>query len=71
MYVDLLDPNDQWIARLLWQRRNDQVWMYHQFDLMAYAGRTVKLYFGAYNDGAGGVTGMYVDDVSLEVCTYP
>ncbi len=70
-YVDLLDQNDQWLTELLWQRRNDQVWMYHQFDLMAYAGQTIKLYFGAYNDGAGGVTGMYVDDVSLEVCTYP
>jgi hypothetical protein len=70
-YVDLLDQNDQRLTELLWQRRDDQVWMYHQFDLMAYAGQTIKLYFGAYNDGAGGVTGMYVDDVSLEVCTYP
>jgi hypothetical protein len=35
---------------------------------MAYAGRTIKLHFGAYNNGWGGATGMYLDDVSLELC---
>lgn len=68
-YVLILNEHEQWIdAPLLWQRSDDRVWAFHQFDLMAYAGRTIKLHFGVYNDGWGGATGMYVDDVSLELC---
>jgi len=36
--------------------------------MTAAAGQTVKLCFGVYNNGCGGVTAMYVDDVSLETC---
>ncbi len=53
---------------LLFQRLNEQVWTLHQFDLAAFAGQTIQLYFGVYNNGVTGVTGMYVDDVSLRVC---
>lgn len=53
---------------LLYQNANDQLWMHHQFDLRPYAGQAVQLYFGVYNDGWSGTTGMYVDDVSLEIC---
>jgi hypothetical protein len=67
-YVLVLDEYGQWLNTLLWQRTNDQQWTFHEFDLMTYAGQTIKLHFGAYNDGADGVTAMYVDDVSLEVC---
>lgn len=67
-YVLILDEYDQEVARLVSQRRDDRQWMFHQFDLMVFAGTTIKLYFGAYNDGRGGVTAMYVDDVSLEIC---
>ena len=49
--------------------KGDDQWTFHQFDLMAYAGQTIKLHFGVYNDGWGRVTGMYLDDVSLEVCS--
>jgi hypothetical protein len=69
-YVLILNEQEHWIdAPLLWQRSDDRVWTFHQSDLMAYAGRTIKLHFGAYNDGWGGVTGMYLDDVSLELCS--
>lgn len=67
-YVLILNEYDQWINTLVWQRRNDQAWIFHEFDLGAYAGRNIKLHFGAYNDGWSGVTGLYVDDVSLEIC---
>jgi len=71
-YVLILNENEQWIdAPLLWQRSDDRVWTFHEFDLMAYAGRTIKLHFGVYNDGWGGVTGTYLDDVSLELCFPP
>ena len=68
-YVLILDDNDVWIDTVLWQRRDDEAWTYHEADLLDYAGQTIKLHFGVYNDGLGGVTGMYVDDVSLGVCT--
>ncbi len=67
-YVLILDAFDQILATLVHQRDNNRAWRSYQFDLRAYAGRTVKLYFGAYNDGWSGATGMYVDDVSLELC---
>jgi len=68
-YVLILDASGQQMEALLWQRRDDRVWTSYQFDLTAYAGQTVKLHFGVCNDGLDGVTGMYVDDVSLELCS--
>ena len=67
-YVLVLDEYDQWIDTLVWQRTDDRQWMSYEFDLAGYAGHTIKLQFGAYNDGLSGVTGLYVDDVSLEIC---
>jgi hypothetical protein len=67
-YVLVLDEDEDWIDTLLWQRSDSRTWTYHEVDLLGYAGRTIKLHFGVFNDNAGGVTDMYVDDVSLEVC---
>lgn len=67
-YVLILDATDQILATLVHQRDNSQAWRSYQFDLRGYAGRTVKLYYGVYNDGWSGATGIYVDDVSLELC---
>jgi hypothetical protein len=67
-YVLLLDYWGNWIDTLLWQRSNSQTWTFYQFDLSRYAGTTVRVQFGTYNDGLNGVTAMYVDDVSLQVC---
>jgi len=67
-YVLILDENDRWMDTLLWQRRNDGAWTFHRFDLGSYAGRAIKLQFGVYNDGADGVTALYVDDASLHLC---
>jgi hypothetical protein len=66
-YLLLLDKHGNWIDTLMWQAsnvRSDQFW---QVDLLAYAGQTIKLHFGVYNNGVGGVTGMYLDEVSLMV----
>jgi PKD repeat protein len=67
-YVLVLNEYDQWIRTLIWQRTDDPQWTSHQFDMEVHAGKTIKLQFGAYNDGWDGVTAMYVDDVSLEIC---
>ena len=37
-------------------------------DLNLLKGRHIKLWFGTFNDAGGGVTAMYVDDVSVRVC---
>jgi len=67
-YVLVLDWYGNWIDTLLWQRKNTQVWELHSFDLSRYAGDYVRVQFGTYNDGWGGVTAMYVDDASLQLC---
>jgi hypothetical protein len=67
-YVIILDRFDNWIDTILWQRSNTQVWKLHTFNLSRYNGETIKIQFGTYNDGLGGVSAMYVDDVSLQMC---
>ena len=70
-YVLILDENDQVLGgTVVWEKSNNRRWESYTVDLSGppYAGQTVKLVFGAFNDGGDGVTGMYVDDVSLEVC---
>ncbi len=67
-YVLVLDTSGNILQSLLWTRSNAQAWQQLSFDMSAYRGRTVRILFGAYNDGAGGTTAMYVDDVSLTAC---
>ncbi|MBN1146187.1 MAG: carboxypeptidase regulatory-like domain-containing protein [Anaerolineales bacterium] len=66
--VLILDPWDNMLGSLMWGLSNRQMWTYHQFDLAAYRGRTVKLYFGTVNNGWGGVSSMHIDDVMLDTC---
>lgn len=67
-YLLILDENDVWIDTLLWERSNDRSWNHYTFNLKPYHGQTIKLQFGTYNDGYGGITAMYVDDFTLTVC---
>jgi bacillopeptidase F (M6 metalloprotease family) len=46
---------------------NDQVWQTHTFDLSAYAGQTIRLHFGVYNDGLDGRTAVYIDNAALVI----
>jgi hypothetical protein len=57
-----------WRDTLLLQRSNERQWMQLTLDVSSYAGETINLLFGTYNDGYGGVTSMHVDDVSLSAC---
>jgi len=66
-YVLILNQYNQELQTLLWQRSNSLTWTLMEFDLSAYVGSTIKIQFGTYNDGYGGITAMYVDDVSLEI----
>ncbi len=48
---------------------NSQTWTASDsYNLMNYKGKTIWVAFTTYNDGSGGKTAMYVDDVVLEVC---
>ena len=67
-YVLVLNEAGTILEQLLWIRSDARRWRSYDFDMSEYAGDTIKLHFGTHNDGYGGVTGMYVDDVSLEVC---
>ncbi|MFM8321406.1 MAG: hypothetical protein ACKOC5_10860, partial [Chloroflexota bacterium] len=67
-YVRLLDSSNAVLATLTQFRSNNQYWSLHQFDLSAYKGQTIKIEVGVYNDGFGGVTALYADDVSLQLC---
>jgi hypothetical protein len=68
-YVLILDQYQNWIDTLVWQRSNEGYWHYYEFDLRRYAGRTIYLQFGTYNDGVNGISSMFVDDASLDNCT--
>jgi hypothetical protein len=71
--VLILNQYGQEIERLVMMRDNitGDDWLPYSFDLSHYIGnrKTIRIYFDSYNNGWGGVTGMYVDDVSLEICT--
>jgi hypothetical protein len=67
-YLLILDQYGNWIDTLIWERTNQQKWVYREFSLAGYKGRTIKVQFGTFNDGGGGVTANYLDDVSLWVC---
>ena len=67
-YVMVLDSANIPIETLYSGHSDARVWEKKSFDLGKYAGRTIKLHFGVYNDGYGGTTGLLVDDVVLTVC---
>lgn len=49
---------------------DSQTWTHHTFDLTPYQGQTIILYFNVYNNGVGDLkTAMYLDDVSVWICT--
>jgi hypothetical protein len=66
--VLILNSGGAIVVRLLVDRLNNQTWREYSFDLAHYAGQTIQIYFGVYNNGSDGVTAMYVDDVSLGTC---
>ncbi len=59
------DWSFEWLLRA---KANAAQWQPLEFDLTRYAGRTVAVQFGVYNDPRGGLTSMFVDDVELWVC---
>ena len=48
---------------------NAHAWQTLEFDVSEFTGRDIIIYFNVFNDGKGGVSAMYIDDVSLEICS--
>ena len=68
MQLLLLNPDDTTLAVLWTSSSNNPTWSPMTHDVAPWRGRTVQVYFNVINDGAGGTTGMFLDDVSLTVC---
>lgn len=69
VYVYIFDDDGDFLAKPLWQRAtNDNTWMRYSFDLSDYMGQQIELLFGTYNDGLGGPSAMWIDDVVVGTC---
>jgi len=67
-YVLIENENgdSEWVLRV---RSDAQSWTLTEHYLSTgFKGKDVTIYFGVLNDGGGGITAMYVDDVSLPIC---
>lgn len=49
-------------------RDDDGRWLMTDVDLLGLKGKNFRLQFGVYNDGAGGVSTMFVDEASVRIC---
>ncbi len=68
-YLIVTDVYNNWLGTLFWVRHNTQAWQFSgALSLLPWRGRTIKLEFGSYNDGYGGVTSAYFDDVNVTIC---
>ncbi|MGE5124212.1 MAG: carboxypeptidase-like regulatory domain-containing protein, partial [Acidobacteriaceae bacterium] len=67
-YLLVLDKDMKIVKTLLWQLSDSRSWTQVQFNLNAFSGQTIWLHFGTYNDGLNGISSMYIDDVSLDIC---
>ena len=64
--ADLLDQYGNTLDNFYTTVNNHAGWVYQNYDVSAYAGQTVYLYFGVHGDGYGGLyTQQFIDDVSL------
>lgn len=63
--VQPIDPPGPPVV-LMNEARDDETYILRQFDLSQFAGQTVKIILGVHQDGFGDVTGMFVDDISIQ-----
>ncbi len=64
-YIAIIEADGTFVP-LLSTLQNARTWLFFEADLSAYAGQTITVYLGTVNDGVGGVSRTYFDDV--EVC---
>jgi hypothetical protein len=61
-------PCYNWMATLMRARSNDGAWTQYTYDLSAFAGQDIVVYFDAVNNGNGLRTWMFVDEVTVQAC---
>ncbi|MEZ4633747.1 MAG: hypothetical protein R2856_02005 [Caldilineaceae bacterium] len=59
------DGSIDWLLR---ERVDSPRWREAVVDLSDYAGQTIRLQFGTYNNGSGGISRTFIDDVVLQIC---
>ncbi|MBN1937518.1 MAG: immune inhibitor A [Anaerolineae bacterium] len=65
----LQDGCYNWLATLLRGRSNDGAWVQYSYDVSAFAGQNIVVYFNVINNGVGERrTWMYVDEVRVDAC---
>ena len=58
--------NTSTVVATLWKGLSTSGWTQRTYDVSAYAGQTVQLYFGVHGNGASGYdVGLWVDDVAI------
>jgi len=62
--VKIKDQRGHDLATLL-SANESADWTHKQYNLSPYIGQTIRLYFSLYQDGAGGGTVVYLDEVSV------
>jgi len=65
-FVVLRDFDDIHLEQTVWMDYTS-AWQQRTFNLLPYAGRTIRVHLGVKNDGLDGVTAVYLDDVTLTV----
>ncbi|MCA9930502.1 MAG: cellulose biosynthesis cyclic di-GMP-binding regulatory protein BcsB, partial [Anaerolineales bacterium] len=64
-YIGLIDTQGQVVTLFVNTLANKDAWQFFSADVTRYAGRTLWVYFGVENDGFGGSSRLFVDDVQL------
>lgn len=71
-YLGILNEAGSYVASVVPSGQHHSTeWQSASYDLAPFLGQSIYLYVGAKNDGAGGSTRLYVDDVQVTVCTPP
>ncbi|HEX8681172.1 MAG TPA: N-acetylmuramoyl-L-alanine amidase [Ardenticatenaceae bacterium] len=66
---DSSEPTSAPLAQVLpYGLQNATQWQTLTYDLSTYRGRSIYLYVGAFNNGTGSSTRLYVDDVQVTAC---
>jgi hypothetical protein len=68
-YIKILDADNNTLE-VLWNNHKNEpgFTLYKEFEINQYVSKTIKIEIGTYNDGVGGVSRMYFDDVQLLIC---
>ena len=73
-YIELLDEDDNVVRTILFENLNTAAWTYVEYSLEQdltddlFPHRNIKIQVRTVNDGTGGVSAMYFDNVALVMC---